>query len=153
MPTCGHANKRHKAKGKCVNCYAEALRRKDGRRPAGPWKATCHPSARHKAIGLCVDCYPKSNRELLSKRMWIRKLRREFGISEEIYNEKYESQGGVCAICKQPENKRRLSVDHKHGTSQNRGLLCGNCNRALGLVQENVETLLAMVDYLHKWEL
>lgn len=70
-----------------------------------------------------------------------------------IYGMPYESfpamvslQKGRCKICKQRPPK--LTVDHCHKTGQVRGLLCGNCNRALGLFQESPEALLAAARYL-----
>lgn len=50
----------------------------------------------------------------------------------EWYAQTEAAQGGVCAICKQPEQFRKLSVDHDHNTGLVRGLLCANCNRCLG---------------------
>ncbi len=49
-------------------------------------------------------------------------------------------QNYVCALCLRPErsldhrtgNPKRLSVDHHHGTGAVRGLLCSECNPALG---------------------
>lgn len=59
-----------------------------------------------------------------------------------------ESQDGKCAICKiqllYPE------VDHDHKTLAIRGILCGNCNRGLGMMQENPEILNAAIQYLAK---
>jgi len=45
-------------------------------------------------------------------------------------------------------HKTKLVVDHCHSTGKIRGLLCHNCNRALGLMQDNVETLQNAIDYL-----
>lgn len=66
-------------------------------------------------------------------------------------------QGGVCAICKKPERHRsngpkvkRLAVDHDHTTGEVRGLLCNNCNRALGLFGDDVTALQAAIDYLSR---
>lgn len=64
-------------------------------------------------------------------------LKREFGINLEIYNEMLANQKGVCAICFLPESNVALAVDHCHETGLIRGLLCGKCNRALGLLQDN----------------
>lgn len=62
-----------------------------------------------------------------------------------------EAQGGVCAICKGPETKpnaKYLAVDHDHATGAVRGLLCNNCNRAIGLLGDDAERLIAGADYL-----
>jgi hypothetical protein len=42
----------------------------------------------------------------------------------------------------------KLVVDHCHTGGQVRGLLCHNCNRALGLLQDSVPALKAAVKYL-----
>lgn len=81
-------------------------------------------------------------------------LRRVYGISLEQYQEMLENQGRVCAICGQPETNAprgtvaSLAVDHDHDTGAIRGLLCSNCNRAIGLMRDNPELLRAAADYL-----
>lgn len=46
-------------------------------------------------------------------------------ITEGQYALMFNSQKGVCAICKSPPSaKKRLSVDHDHVTGYVRGLLC-----------------------------
>lgn len=81
-------------------------------------------------------------------------LRTNFGITLEQYNEMFERQGGVCAICKKPETwlyrdkVRALAVDHDHETGRVRGLLCGNCNRAIGQMLDDPERLRRAADYL-----
>jgi len=42
----------------------------------------------------------------------------------------------------------KLVVDHCHEGGQVRGLLCHNCNRALGLLKDDVDTLQKAIDYL-----
>ena len=55
-----------------------------------------------------------------------------------------EAQGGTCATCDaKPEH-----VDHDHRTGKVRGVLCFNCNQALGNVRDNVTTLGRLDDYL-----
>lgn len=68
------------------------------------------------------------------------------------YSNLFKEQEGVCAICKQAENGRykHLSVDHCHTSLKIRGLLCNNCNRGIGLLQENKEILQNAVEYLTK---
>lgn len=65
---------------------------------------------------------------------------RMYGLSEEQYGEILVQQGGGCAICGRAEkdsSRRRLCVDHDHTTGEVRGLLCGICNRHLGLYETN----------------
>lgn len=54
-----------------------------------------------------------------------------------------------CAICGQPFVKTP-QADHDHATGQVRGLLCGNCNSGLGLLQDNPELLRAAANYLEE---
>jgi hypothetical protein len=74
-------------------------------------------------------------------------LKRNYGISYNEYMKMYNEQQGKCKICggegflMRKTHKTKLVVDHCHNTGNVRGLLCHNCNRALGLLQDNVETL------------
>lgn len=77
------------------------------------------------------------------------KLLSKYGLTPEAWLALFEKQGGVCAICKLPELlKKRLAVDHCHITGKIRGLLCGNCNRALGQFQDSPVITQAATDYL-----
>jgi hypothetical protein len=71
----------------------------------------------------------------------------------EEYNLRFETQNGLCAICKKAETdpKKNLSVDHCHKTGALRHLLCNRCNRTLGLVKEDVHLLEEMIAYLLRW--
>jgi hypothetical protein len=76
-------------------------------------------------------------------------LHAKYDMSLEDYQQEFEKQGGVCKICRKPEPKHRpLHIDHDHKTGEFRGLLCGNCNRALGLFHDEVEVLANAVIYL-----
>ncbi len=60
-----------------------------------------------------------------------------------------KDQDGCCAICKtKPPKGTRLDIDHDHSTQDVRGLLCGPCNRMIGLGQDNPEVLRAAADYV-----
>ncbi len=61
-------------------------------------------------------------------------------------------QNGACAICKTPEIELNtsLSVDHCHITNKIRGLLCNKCNRTLGLLEDNIDTINNLILYLQK---
>ena len=79
-------------------------------------------------------------------------LLRNFGITLEEYERIYQEQNGVCAICRCPERiiERRLAVDHCHEGDFVRGLLCADCNKALGAFGDEVPRLQAAIEYLTK---
>jgi hypothetical protein len=81
-----------------------------------------------------------------------RKLKHRYGLTQAQYDEILAEQGGGCAICGKTETDstgRPLSVDHNHRTNEVRGLLCGNCNRALGLFQDDITLLRRAITYLN----
>jgi hypothetical protein len=80
------------------------------------------------------------------------KLLQNYGITNQDYEQMLENQGFCCAGCGLHQNilEKKLHVDHDHVTGRVRGLLCGNCNRALGLVKDNLETLVRLQEYLEK---
>jgi hypothetical protein len=71
-------------------------------------------------------------------------LRRRYGIGVADFDAMVEAQGGTCATCPgDPEH-----VDHDHETGLVRGILCFNCNQALGNVRDNVTVLRSLASYL-----
>lgn len=79
------------------------------------------------------------------RRDWVRN---GVEISVEEYRALLEQQGGVCAICAQPDPKRELSVDHCHETGRVRGLLCQSCNWGIGLLKDDPTLIEAALNYL-----
>lgn len=79
-----------------------------------------------------------------------RNLKKKFGITPEQYDDLLTKQGGKCAICGTTSNFtfKNLCVDHDHKTGLVRGLLCLNCNTALGQLKDSTDLLLKAVDYL-----
>lgn len=84
-----------------------------------------------------------------------------YGINEQDYEEIQALQGDGCAGCgyKPPPEKRRLDIDHRHQKQDKkrepwerapmvRGLLCHRCNRVLGILKDNPETLRKLAAYL-----
>lgn len=62
-----------------------------------------------------------------------------------------KKQNNVCAICFKSEltvRNKNLAVDHCHKTGIIRGLLCSNCNRAIGLLKDNVVIIKSALKYL-----
>lgn len=113
---------------------------------------------------------PGETKKQFNARAWARRrkhfpsyetnryLKRKYGITLADYNRMKEEQGGVCAICHQPETSydpkthiiRGLSVDHCHTTKKVRGLLCFNCNAAIGRLRDSIDLLDACRAYLVK---
>ena len=66
------------------------------------------------------------------------------------------AQDGKCAICGTSKgfsgggDGRRLAIDHCHKTLEVRGLLCGNCNRMLGLAKDDPDLLRKAATYLEQ---
>jgi hypothetical protein len=80
---------------------------------------------------------------------------RRLGIDSRLCKLAEILQGNRCAICRLPETARhtngkvkRLCVDHDHVTGQFRQLLCTRCNKALGVVGDDVELLQLMIGYI-----
>jgi recombination endonuclease VII len=81
-------------------------------------------------------------------RLYCRKARfkKFYGITLEDYDRMYAAQEGKCEIC--DIFCQTLEVDHNHKTGKTRGLLCGNCNRGLGLFFDNINLLISAIKYL-----
>ena len=73
---------------------------------------------------------------------------KKFGINSNDYKELNLLQKGLCAICKKTSKFFNLAVDHDHNTGKIRGLLCENCNRALGLFYDSPEFLINAAKYV-----
>ena len=84
------------------------------------------------------------------------KWKSRFGITPEQYDELFIFQRGVCAVCGKPERKKHnksnrvqmLSVDHDHVTGQVQGLLCQDCNIAIGYFHNNTKRMRRAITYL-----
>ena len=89
----------------------------------------------------CKECHKEVNRKGTLK---------QYGLTPEEFNQMFADQKGECLICKrhQSEFKETLSVDHDHKTGKVRGLLCGACNRAIGLFKDDPNIIRAAIDYL-----
>lgn len=76
---------------------------------------------------------------------------RSTGWTREAYEEAFARQHGKCGICASVLNSSRytkLAGDHCHTTGRLRGLLCTNCNTALGLMKDSRQRLQAAIEYL-----
>lgn len=98
---------------------------------------------------------PVRYREYLDKRKidadWKR-IFKAYGLTRDEFEHMVEDQNGLCAICGRGPQVRgthkRLLVDHDHETGCIRGLLCSDCNVALGLLQDDVARLQKAIEYV-----
>ncbi|MET0466975.1 MAG: endonuclease VII domain-containing protein [Chitinophagaceae bacterium] len=75
------------------------------------------------------------------------RLRARYGISLEQFNLILESQGNVCAVCKEPD--KVFCVDHNHKTLKIRGIICLNCNlRVVGGARDHDYKLINAAEYV-----
>ncbi len=115
----------------------------------------------------CKDCKQEraradyaANPEKFRERYFISK----FGLTHADIEAMLEAQGGVCEICGGKDSRSkldpnspaqhlsvdRLHVDHDYGTGEVRELLCGPCNRGIGMFLDDAERLEKAAAYLRK---
>ena len=121
----------------CPDCQTmkpleEFPRNKSGRQGRGGYCKPCH-NAKGKAT---YERLYGGTREY--------HLRRRYGLTSAEVNAMIEAQGGTCAVCTGPAQH----VDHDHATGEVRGILCFNCNQALGNARDDVQVLRGLARYL-----
>jgi hypothetical protein len=78
-------------------------------------------------------------------------LKNLYGLTSADVERMLEAQNHSCKICGLFEGdapKCRLFIDHCHKTKKVRGLLCQNCNSAIGHLKDNIDNLYAAIEYL-----
>lgn len=81
--------------------------------------------------------------------------KRKYGLTPERYRLMLAQQNGLCAACGGPPTGQQygiLVVDHCHETGVVRGLLCNDCNVALGRVKDSPMRLEALARYVRKFD-
>lgn len=76
----------------------------------------------------------KKFRQKHGARLRAKERERRTGFSQELVWRLLAYQAGLCPLCHKPFGKR-FHADHCHDTKEPRGLLCGNCNRAEGMIR------------------
>lgn len=108
---------------------------------------------RHKVTQLAAYHANRVHRLTLQARY---RIMAKFGMDRSDYEALAARQKfGRCESCGKSETRKntrgtpwRLSIDHDHETGAVRGVLCGNCNSALGLLLDDVATIRKLADYL-----
>ena len=60
-------------------------------------------------------------------------------------------QTKCCAICHNEVTLSESAVDHNHVTGEFRGVLCKQCNRALGMFKDSTTILKNALEYLEAY--
>lgn len=84
------------------------------------------------------------------------RLYNTYGLTYKQFEQMLVEQHHKCSICSTPITtsstpyswQRKCVVDHCHTTGKVRGLLCSQCNTAVGLLQEDATALQRAVEYL-----
>lgn len=120
----------------------------------------CHPDRKHAAKGLCSNCYCRdygaNNRARLNAnaKNWSRRnpdrvraarIKYRYGITSEDVRLRVVEQGGLCKVCAAAP---ATDVDHNHVTGMVRGVLCGDCNRAIGLLRDDPDRMRRAASYV-----
>lgn len=95
----------------------------------------------------CKPCHNRKGYESRERHGGNRNyhLRRRYGITAEHFDTMLAEQDGLCAICREAPAGH---VDHDHATGRVRGLLCFNCNGALGQFRDRTDLMLRAVAYV-----
>jgi hypothetical protein len=110
----------------------------------------------------CDDCRLAANKYRREKRTKDvktlgydpRRFKRH-NITKEYYDQLFLKNNGMCWICK---DYSAIHIDHDHSCCAGgwscgkcvRGLLCSNCNTAIGLLRDNPELLVEAIKYLNQ---
>lgn len=70
----------------------------------------------------------------------------KYGLTIEQYNLLLTRAGGKCELCS--KENAVLNIDHSHITGEVRGLLCLQCNTALGNLNDDINLLEKAIEYL-----
>ena len=77
----------------------------------------------------------------------------KYGITNVERKQMYADQEGKCKVCDthmtwEHRKPNMAVVDHCHTTGEVHGLLCSNCNRAIGMLGESPVILAKAIQYL-----
>lgn len=93
----------------------------------------------------------KERRQAKRDITYKKEISRLYNLTIDEYNKKLQNQNNECFICKKELTTRKYTaIDHCHISGKVRGILCRECNLALGLVKEDTNILKSMITYLEQ---
>jgi len=124
------------------------------------------PKATKKKRGYAWECKQCKKEKVFAKkatmseeewRLHNRKyyLKCQYNVTQQYYDSLVKEQNHKCAICGTDEVdsvRGVLHIDHCHATGKLRGLLCQQCNTALGKFKDSEEILEKAKEYLRKYK-
>ena len=95
---------------------------------------------------LCISCAVTRNEKNPKQKEWKtnHQTQRRYGVDVKTYLANMATSD-CCEIC---GSKKELCYDHDHITMEFRGVLCRGCNRSLGQLGDNLESIMKVVAYL-----
>lgn len=111
-------------------------------------KSRCN-SCLYKEHRRWTEANPERVREYRDKDSWtLAKRCARRGITPEQLVDAFERQECSCAICRAAIELMDSAIDHNHATGEFRGVLCRQCNRALGMFKDSPAILRSAQQYL-----
>lgn len=136
-------------------------------------KSPCetHPGSKRYVSGACAAC------AVAAQKRWALKNKAKVRANQRAWRERnkaahqrmvrkghYEKAGidptlaeaaraahdGKCECCGSGNRGRGWCVDHDHSTGRIRGILCHQCNTAIGQLGDTLESVLRAVKYLQR---
>jgi hypothetical protein len=100
----------------------------------------------------CRECTNLKYKESGHLKQWLSRVKYRYNISEEEAIELYDKNN--CEICQiefsNDISQKQRCVDHDHKTDEVRGVLCRNCNSALGLFKDSALIMNKAIKYLNR---
>lgn len=147
----------------CMTCDAPKLADDFARLESGNLRGTCEEcrnaarrQGRAEPERRAADRRrAKAWREANPDRVREHALKSHYGLTVAEFDAMLATQDGGCAICGAISGRGNgsglvLHVDHDHTTGAVRGLLCANCNKALGCFRDDPKLMIKAADYLNR---
>jgi hypothetical protein len=161
-------------KSYCILCCKQRWNEKPGRPRTGrlyvePLEKFCRGCSATLPIALfgirserkngrrarCKQCESRTYKEYSDKNLGRSRksnLKAKYQLTENDYLAILSTQNGKCGLCENTESGRKdspwLHVDHNHSTGVVRGLLCHNCNIAVGMIKKNSINLKSIENWI-----